>query len=120
MTRDEMHVLIAEKLEGWSRIPDMDFDDFFPWLDADGNSRMEPPNYSEDLNACARAEAKIAELDRGAEYADFLLAAIQFPNRTGRHCKTLDYDSEDVRDAAFAPARARVNAIVALIQDGAL
>jgi hypothetical protein len=104
ITAEEMHALIAERLDGWTCLkghPDP------MWMDAAGELAWVAslPNYSTDLNLCARAEAKVAEMGDSA--------------REGyhRHLSCVLRETEPMLSpftVATAPASARVRALYAV------
>jgi len=109
MTQEEKHALIAERLEGWTHICK------HVTVYASSNGRYSGkqllnhatgqwvPDYSSDLNLCARVEAKIAGMGEQSQY-DYTIALLDAVGS----CKTFNVLS--------APASARVDAMVALIQ----
>jgi hypothetical protein len=69
------------------------------------------PNYSTDLNLCARVEARIEQMGRATSYLDHLRDAV------GGSGFDLSWDYPDeIWALVSAPASARVDAMVALIQ----
>lgn len=117
MTQEEKHALIAERLELWTNIQRCDN----PWDEAsDGEIfgtargvRCRVRDYSTDLNLCRHVELKIAEMGYVAktQYLRFLHAAVGI-------AASFDYQHTAGERflVATAPASARVDAMVALIQ----
>lgn len=117
MTQEEKHALIAERLEGF--IPPPPGAKFDIWWkeriigsDATRAAFLRPPNYSDDLNLCARVQAKIAgDLVLSGRYLTLLTEAMPPESFMPRE----PYSFATRWWVLSAPATARVDAIVALI-----
>jgi hypothetical protein len=110
MSRAEKNALIAERLEGWTRVAILRgiHGDLAQGWPPGRNAMQDVPNYSSDLNLCARVEAKIAE--------DAVML-VRYKTHLQSLTPPLDvfkYSSETW--LMLAPATARVNAMVRLIQ----
>jgi hypothetical protein len=135
-TAEEKHALIAEKVERWewvgwgergwmivpvdaaAQIKTMYPKNRYSATRPDGANCLNAPNYSTDLNVCARAEAKIAKYGTDVMYK-------YFESLEGALSVQLWYDQDSINyDAAFlmvtAPAAARVEAMCAMIDAGVL
>lgn len=135
MTQKEKHALIAERLEGWKWVqlangrwitckstytlqivelyPETPVRDTHPASAGYDNA----PNYSSDLNLCARVERKIAEMGRASDYIARLGMQLVTKFRDGEIRQGFANAREDLCWWFLsAPATARVDAMVALIQ----
>jgi hypothetical protein len=74
MTQEEKHALIATRLDGWKAVKGFHIYQDPVYEDPDGIRTFDLPEYSTDLNLCARVEAKIAEM--GWTVADTYLDAL--------------------------------------------
>lgn len=110
MTAEEKRALIAERIMGWREDnPDSSVPCWYSEEEKRSYIKSEF-NLENDLNLCARVEAKIAAMGRGEYYA--LLVLQQLENTKP------DEGMIPLTNFPFitAPAPVRVDAIVALIQ----
>lgn len=112
MTQAEKHALIAERLEGWTQLYILSGcmgQIACGWSPT--HTTMQPvPDYSNDLDICARVEHRIAKLGMFGAYMQMLVL-------TKARIEVSDgWDSVAVEVALRATAADRVNAMVALIQ----
>lgn len=112
MTQVEKHALIERVFFGREWTPSEDVERYGWLLDgkhpggAEWDCRHEPPNYSGDLNLCARVEAKIAEM--GVKTRSYYAARLEMRGDLGHHYKFR---------LLAASADARVDVMVALVRE---